>query len=93
MMSPLSLASFQPGMHRRREAWPKMAHGLALGETAGRIRNREAYIKGNPERREWLDRRGFDWVGVPGRKRPAPRQPLSSQTNRVVSERVGSPQT
>ena len=39
--------------------WPKNAWGMKLGATCDRIRSHSAFIRDNPERRQWLDNNGF----------------------------------
>ena len=41
--------------------WPAACRGMRLGDTVSNIRSRQDFVKGMPERREWLDSVGFVW--------------------------------
>jgi hypothetical protein len=41
--------------------WPKHLWGMKLGSTVGSIRYAESYVRGDSERRQWLDSMGFEW--------------------------------
>jgi hypothetical protein len=43
------------------EPWPEACWGVKLGYTVANIRHSEDFVKGRPERREWLDGIGFVW--------------------------------
>ena len=40
---------------------PEACWGMKLGPTVNNIRGSEHFVKGRPERREWLDSIGFVW--------------------------------
>jgi hypothetical protein len=41
--------------------WPEHLWGMRLGKTVSHIRSVDAYVRGEPERRQWLDSIGFEW--------------------------------
>ena len=41
--------------------WAEEAWGMKLGNRVSKIRSREDYVKGHPERRAELDALGFAW--------------------------------
>lgn len=43
------------------EDWPEEARGLRLGARVNAIRSQGTFVKTNPERREQLDKLGFEW--------------------------------
>jgi hypothetical protein len=43
------------------ELWPEHLWGTKLGRTVSRIRSAESYVRNDPERRQWLDSKGFEW--------------------------------
>ena len=54
------------------EDWDEEFHGLRLGARVNAIRSQGTFIKTNPERRELLDKLGFEWelpVSAAGKKR------------------------
>ena len=71
--------------------WPKACRGMRLGETVSNIRSKHHFVKGKPERREWLDSMGFVWtsmrVGGPRKGKPERCEWLGSDTGKPT---VGS---
>jgi hypothetical protein len=45
----------------RSKPWPKQFYGMKLGKMVNAIRSTAAFVRGNPERRQWLDSIGFEW--------------------------------
>jgi hypothetical protein len=41
--------------------WPEHLWGMKLGTTVSQIRSSETYVRNDPERRQWLDSKGFEW--------------------------------
>jgi hypothetical protein len=41
------------------EPWPESMQGVALGHMANNIRCLGHFVRGNPERKQWLEERGF----------------------------------
>jgi hypothetical protein len=39
--------------------WPEKLWGMALGKTVNRIRSHGTFVDGKPERKQWLEARGF----------------------------------
>jgi hypothetical protein len=43
------------------EPWPEHLWGMKLGTMVNSIRSAESYVRNDPERRRWLDSKGFEW--------------------------------
>jgi hypothetical protein len=41
--------------------WPDHLWGMKLGATVSDMRSSETYVRNDPERRRWLDSKGFEW--------------------------------